>query len=447
MKVSIKDGKACEKVLQIEVPEDRIAKEFEAYYNSIAPKAKIPGFREGKAPRNVLEMHYKGEAKSSVVKQLITETYSQAVREKTLDPLGYPDIEDVDFKETQLSYKARVEIRPKVKLSKVTGLSAKKAPVELKQEEVDKALQRVRESLAQIKAVEDRPAQMGDAVIADYVCLVDGKETDKREDDWFELKEEEEFLKGFSKQLVGVKAEDEKEVKITFPEKMAKEELAGKEGVFKMKIKEVKTRILPELNDDLAKSAGEFKSLDELKDRIQKDLLAGQEREAEAAYEKELLEQLKKHNKVELPEGLVLRRAEKLVEDAMRQYNPQVHQDTKQDEMKETLKKELEPEARSQIHLAFLLEEIVSKEKIEASDQEVDARMKVVSEQVKQPLDVVQKYYADHPEAKISLREQIQNEKAIEYIKYERKKLVSLIKSTTNRGGLNSSAKNRGGLI
>ena len=424
MKISVKDGKVCEKILKIEVGSDLIQKEYDEYYKAIAPKAKVPGFRPGKAPRNVLALHYGGDARESVLKHLISESYRQAVQEKTLQPLGYPEINEVEFKEEKLSYQAKIEVRPKIKLSRVTGLSAKKEKIEIKDEELNDTLQRIRESFAQFKAVEDRPAAMGDFVIADYVCTADGKEVEKRSDDWFELKEDGEFLKGFASQLVGSTPGSEKEVNVSFPEKLQRKELAGKAAVFAVKIKEVKTKVLPELNDDLAKEAGaEFKTLDELKARIRQQISESKEREVEAKYEKALLDELVKHNKLDLPEGLILRRAEKLVEDAMRQYHPQEHGEGKEKEaeLRETVKKEMQPEARRQVHVAFLLDEIAAKENIQVAPEEVAAKIEEVAAQVRQPVDAVKKYYAEHEEAVEGLHDQIRNEKAIEFIKKKAK--------------------------
>lgn len=191
LKISVKDGKTCEKILKIEVSREDVEREFSHFYREVAPTAKVPGFRPGKAPRHVLELHYKGQAREHVLKHLISESYHQTVKEKSLDPLGFPDVKDVKFDETKLSYEAVFEVRPKVKLSRVSGLSVKKDKIEIKAEEMDQTLKRIQESLAQFKAVEDRPAQIGDYVIADYVCTVEGKEIEKRKDDWFELQKED----------------------------------------------------------------------------------------------------------------------------------------------------------------------------------------------------------------------------------------------------------------
>ena len=288
LNVKVQDGKVCEKILTIEVGQARILEEYEAFYKAIAPRAKVPGFRPGKVPHDVLVMHYEKNANDSVLETLLSESLPKAIREKELHPLATPEIKDIQFTKEKLIYKAFIETRPKVKLSRVTGLSAKKEKVEVKAEEIEKALKQIQEVHAQYKAVEDRPARMGDFVIADYSGHLDGKELEKRSDDWIELKEDE-YLKGFSAQLVGVKSGDEKEVQADFPKDAADKKVAGKKVLFKVKVKEVKEKTLPVLDDELAKQAGEYKDLDELKKKIVSDLEKKVTEEKEAAFEKELL--------------------------------------------------------------------------------------------------------------------------------------------------------------
>ncbi len=416
LKASIKDGKACEKILKIEVDPATIQKEYEEFYRSVAPKAKIPGFRPGKAPREVIAMHFRHEARENVLKNLISSSYSQALRDKSIEPVGMPEIHEVNFDEKKLSYEAHVEIRPKIKLSKVTGLSAKKEKAEIKPEEINEALKRVQESFAQYKSVEDRPAQMGDYVIADYVCVVDGKEAENRKGEWFEIQENE-FLKGFSVQLIGAKPGDEREVSITFPQETGRKEIAGKPAVFKVKVNEIKNKTLPALDDELAKEAGEFKSLAELRERIEKDIRENKEHELDAKYERALLDELVKHNKMDLPEGLVKRRLARMVEDTIANTRERGVPESKLEEIKGQIEKDMAPEARRQVHIAFLLDEIAAKENIQIADEDFKKRYERVASQYRQSADMVEKYYQENEEARESLKEQIRSEKAIEFIK------------------------------
>jgi len=420
LKIKLQDGKACEKVLTIEVAQGRISEEFESFYKAIAPRAKVPGFRPGKVPRDVLVMHYEKNANDSVLETLLSESLPKALREKDLNPLATPEIKDIQFTKEKLAYKAYVEIRPKIKLSRVTGLSAKREKAEVKPEDVEKALKQTQEMHAQYKAVEGRAAKMGDFVITDYVCAIDGKEVEKRNDDWMELKEEE-YLKGFSAQLVGIQIGEEKDVQISFPQDMADKRAAGKTAVFKIKVKEIKEKTLPSLADDFAKQAGEYKDLSDLRQKLAADLTKRAADEKEAAFERELLNELVKHNKIEIPSGLLQRRTEYLTDQARQRFMQQGGTAEIFDKEKEKMQKEFESEARRQIHIAFLLDEIADAQGIKADESELAKKYEVLGRQYRQPKETVEKYYNEHKEAKETLLDQVRNEKVIEFLKQNAK--------------------------
>lgn len=419
-KVKVQDGKACEKILTIEIDSARIQDEYEAFYRAIAPQAKVPGFRPGKVPRDVLVMHYEKKASDSVLETLLSESLPKSLREKGLQPLTTPEIKDIQFTKEKLVYKAFIEIRPKIKLSKITGLTAKKEAVEIKEADVEKSLKQIQEMHAQYKAVENRAAQLGDFVIADYVCLVEDKEAEKRNDDWIELKEEE-YLKGFSQQLVGVKPGDDRDVQIDFPKDAADKRIAGKKALFKVKIKEIKEKNLPAMDDELAKQAGEYKDLSDLKQKLRGDLEKRAGEEKEAAFEKEILNELIKHNKLDIPNGLLQRRTEYLVDQSRQQFVYQGGTDELFDKEKDKLQKEFEAEARRQIQVAFLLDEVAEAQGIKAEESELKPKYEALSERYRQPKEVVEKYYQEHAEARESLLDQVRNEKVIAFLKQNAK--------------------------
>lgn len=282
---------------------------------------------------------------------------------------------------------------------------------------MDATLQRIQESQAQYKTVEDRAAQEGDFVVVDYVCEVEGKQVEKKESDWIEIKKDE-FLKGFSTQLSGVKAGDAKDVEITFPKEIQRKEIASKKAVFKMKIKEIKERKLPKLDDDFAKQAGDFENLKALKDKVEKDLLAQKQREADQEVEKTLLEQLVKHNKLEVPKGLVSRRIEEMLEQAEKRRQESGQKSVELDEKeKEKARKEAEPEAKKQIHLAFILDEIARENKLQAEEVDLEKKFSEYAELYRQPLESISQYYRGNEEALGHLREAILQEKTIAWVK------------------------------
>ncbi len=416
LKIKLQDGKACEKVLTIEVAKNRIDEAFESFYKAVAPRAKVPGFRPGKVPKDVLVMHYEKNANDSVLETLLSESLPRALREKDLSPLATPEIKDIQFDKEKLVYKAYVEIRPKIKLSRITGLSVKKEKAVVKDEEIEKALRQIQEMHAQYKAVEGRAARMGDFVIADYIRTVDGKEMEKRNDDWIELKEEE-TLKGFSAQLVGAAVGEEKDVQISFPQEWADRRAAGKTAVFKMKIKEIKEKTLPALDDELAKQAGEYKDLSDLRQKLAADLEKRMADEKEAAFEREILNELIKHNKIDIPNGLLQRRAEYLMDPSRRRFARPGGTEEIFEKEKEKLRKEFESEARRQIHVAFLLDEIADAQKIKPEESDLAWKFQSLSRQYRQPEETVKQYYKEHPEARDALLDQIRNEKVIEFLK------------------------------
>lgn len=419
-KSKIQDGKACEKILTIEVGSEKIREEFEAFYHAITPQAKVPGFRPGKVPRDVLVMHYEKKAQDSVLENLLSESLPQCLREKGLQPLTTPEIKDIQFTKEKLSYKAFVEIRPKVKLSRVTGLTAKKEKAEVKPEEIEKSLKQIQEMHAQYKAIEGRSAQMGDFLIADYVCIVDGNEAEKRNDDWFELKEEE-YLKGFSTQLVGVHTGEDREIQVNFPENVSDKRLAGKKAQFRIKVKEIKEKTLPKFDDEFAKQAGDYKDLEDLKQKLHSDLQKRTEEEKETAFEKELLNELIKQNKLDIPDGLLYRRTEYLMDQSRQQFVHQGGTEELFNNEREKLHKEFEVEARRQIHLAFLLDEIAETQGIRVEESELKLKYETLSQRYRQPKEVVEKYYQEHKEAQESLLDQVRNEKVIAFLKQNAK--------------------------
>ena len=416
MKANIKDSAPCEKLVSVAVSGDLIREEYDGFYQEVGKHAKVPGFRPGKAPREMLEVHFREQAKEKVLEKLIARSLREALQEKKIDFLGRPTIRGVEFTNEKLTYEALLEVPPDIKLGKYRGLAAKKKEIKVTPEEVEKGLKGVQESLAKFAAVENRVSAMGDFLIADYTLWVEGKEAEKRTDDWFELREEE-FLKGFSHQLVGAKAGEEREVKIQFPEKFGRKEWAGKAGVFRVKVKEVKEKRLPPLDDELAKETGEFQTLEEVRRHLEKQIESEKTRKAEAEYEEALLDALLKENTFPVPKGVVERRLMHLTESAFESLTRSgTPQEVLEKEGKEIYEK-LRPEAEKQVKLSFLLDAIAKKEKMEPSDTDFQLKYQELAQRHRQSPEVLQKYYTEHPEAKESLQIQILNEKVIQLIK------------------------------
>jgi len=416
LKVTVKDLNTCEKVLTIDVAHEEVTAEYDAFFEAVGRRAKIPGFRPGHAPKNVVERHFREQAREEVLHNLISKSFREVVREKELLPITHPTVDQVEFDENHLKFNAHVELRPTVKIEKYAGLSLKREIAPVEEKEVGETVERIRESHAKYQPVEDRQAQMGDYLVSDYRLEVDGKEAEKRSNEWFQIREKD-FLEGFSKQLIGAKGGENREVVVKFPANFAKKEWAGKEGHFHVTVKEIKNKMLPELNDDLAREAGNCQTLAEFEKSIRDDLEKHKRDESEVKLEKSLFDELIRQSKFEVPSGMVERRLQAIMED---RANQMLSYGVKEDEVKAQLEKskdELRKDAERQVRLSFILDEIAVREKVEVQDSDIEKKFSLMAERFRHSADEVSKFYREKEERMESLRAQILNEKVIQLVK------------------------------
>jgi len=416
LKVDIKNIGPCEKVLTIDVPLNLIQEEFDQFYEYVSKRSKIPGFRPGHAPKNIVALHYKKEAHDEVLKQLLSRSFREAVKEKGINLIGTPKIDEIDFNDQKLKYNAHVEIRPEIKIENYAGLKLKKYVEQVDQKDIQDVLKRYQEAHSKFEAVENREIQVGDYIIGDYVLEVDGKEVERRNGEWFEIREKD-YLENFSKQLLGANVGESCKVKIKFPADYAHKEFVGKDGCFTVTIKEHKLRKLPNLDDDLAKEIGEYQTLAELTAAVKKDLSQQKQEQAETELERELLTQLIKISKFDIPQGMVDRRQKALVENQIQQIRMQGAKEEDVEKQREQMAKDLRDEADRQVRLSFLLDEIGKREKIEVTASDIETRLKLISERARRSFDEVKTFYHEKQERLDSIEQQIFNEKVIEWLK------------------------------
>jgi trigger factor len=236
-------------------------------------KAKIPGFRPGKAPKNIVERHYGDEVRSEVTHRLVTESYLRALQEHNLNPVEMPQIDNVSSlaKGLALTFTATVEVRPNIDLQPYDGIEVKEETVTVTDEEVDQTVDRLREMYAQLEVVEGRPLEQNDTAIIDFEGFRDGKpiEGAKAADYMLSLGSNS-LIPGFEDQLAGMNRGETREIKVVFPSDYNNRDLAGKDATFTVTLKEIKKKALPELNDEFAKDIGNNTSVAELKEGIKR---------------------------------------------------------------------------------------------------------------------------------------------------------------------------------
>ena len=393
------------------------AEEFEAAvakaYAKARGKLSIPGFRPGKAPRKMIEKLYgAGVFYSDAVDIALPEAYTQAIGQSGLDVVGYPEIEIVDDKidENGFTFKATVAVYPEVKLGEYKGLTAEKEEIKVSADDVKERLNEMAERNARLVSV-DRKAKKGDIAVIDFEGFLEGKPFEGGKGENFSLElGSHTFVPGFEEQLVGVKAGDEKDLDITFPEDYHKD-LAGKAVVFKVKVHEVKEKEIPALDDEFAKDVSEFDTLKDLKADLKKKITEERQKDADRVFEENLMNQVAENITADIPDVMVENQAHQYLDNFKAQISRQFPYEeykkmTGMDDAK--LLEEAKEPALRQVKMDLATAAIIKAENIEASDEEVEAEFAKMAEQFGMDVEMVKKYLS-----KEQVHDQILTQKAV----------------------------------
>ena len=409
MRASAEEISPIKKKISIEIPEDRVTQEVDSFYKELGRTAKIKGFRPGKVPRNILERYFKDYVKTEVVRKLIEESYPEALSETHLEPVSPPVVDPGEFTEGKpFQYSAVIEVKPEIQLEGYTGLKIEGKKEEVKDEEVEerlKALQNLHSNLKTISEV--RTIQAGDYVILNYEATLNGKalEGGKAIDFTVEVGSGQ-FIPAFEEKLIGLKLEEEREIEVTFPQDYGYQKWAGKTISFHVKIKEIKEKILPPLDDEFAKDLGDYSSLGELKAKLTEDIKKEKELALDRQLRDQVVDQLLEANPFEVPESLVEEQAKALVSDTKLKLATQGVVLKNLGVSEEKLQEDYKTMAQKQVRTFLILEKIAGQEGIAVTDQEAEDRLKEMSERMHQKFDVVKQYYEKNgllPEVKAGI--------------------------------------------
>jgi len=412
MKSTIEDVSTVKKKLHIQIPVEAVAQEMLRAVADVAKKAKIPGFRPGKAPKNVVERHYATEIHSEVLNKLLSDSFLTAVQEHKLSPISAPSISNISplEKNAPLNFTAVVEVRPNIELGTYEGIEVKEHDLEVKVEELNQTIDRLREMYAQLEVVEGQSLAKDHTAIIDFEGFLDGKSiaAAKATDHMLEIGSGN-LVPGFEEQLLGMKKGETKEIQVTFPADYTNKELAGKDARFTVTLKEVKKKVLPELNDEFAKDIGGNKSVEELKTRIREDLEARKRDEKGAAQREELMMKLVDAHAFDVPQGMVEHELQAMTRQQATRLARQ-GMDIKSFDVKQFMEKNRDL-AVKRVKGLLLLEEIAEKEKIEVTDQEVTASISAMAKGTGQTADAIKKYYESQEGGLDNLRASLIQEK------------------------------------
>jgi len=388
-------------------------------YFKTAKYFNIPGFRKGKAPMNIVEKYYGKEIfYEDTFNEILQEVYEKELHENDITAVSYPDLDVKQIGKGQdLIFTAVIQIKPEVKVEKYKGIELKKIEYNVSDEDINHELGHMQDRNSRIVTVEDRAVANGDITVIDFEGFVDGVAFDGGKAEGHELTiGSNTFIPGFEEQIIGMKADEEKEIKVKFPEEYFSKDLAGKDATFKVKLHEIKKKELPKLDDEFAKDVSEFDTLDELKASIKEKLQKENDSKAKYETEEAAIKAVCDKTEIDIPSGMIeteIDNMEKDIENRLKYQGLTLDSYLQMiGKTKDEFRKEYEEQAKNSVKSRLVLEAITKKEKIEASDKEIDEKIKEMAENYGKTEDELK----DNESLRNYIKGSIETEKTIELI-------------------------------
>ncbi len=412
MKYDIKEEQNWHRKLTITIPEDDVNSKFSEVYKVLRREAKIPGFRPGKAPLDIIKSRYGKLAEKEVLETIVPDAYSNAIKESGVFPISEPEFSMIKIEEGKpIEFTAEFDVKPDVKAEKYTGFTLKKEPAAVNEGDVDKAFNHIVDQHSSMKQKEEGEASAeGDVVIVDMEKTSDPDniiKDDKMNDFTFELNKNV-TLPEFTENLIGTKPGDEREINVTYPEDYYDKNMAGKSLGFKVKVKEIKEIVRPELNEEFFKQYEGATNETELKEKIRTDLLERKKQEIEGDIKEQAIKSVISTNEFELPHSLLENYLDAMVEDIKKQYPDQ---EVDEEEVREKYR----PTGIRFIRWNLLYHEIAEKEKITVTKEDTDNWLQKFADRANMDVEKAREFLAAQKKIQ-DIKETILEEKVLSYI-------------------------------
>ena len=421
MKVSVEDLSSVKKVMHIEVAREDVVRELDGAYAQLKKTAKIKGFRPGKTPRSVLERLYAKEVKADVSGKLIQSAFIEALKETQLKIVGSPMVDPPELDGQQAyAFDATVEVNPEIADVNFKGLKLTKTKHAATEDEVNVQLKMLQKNLSKREKIkEDRPLRLEDVAVIDYEGFKNGEpfEPTKKTENFIIKVGSGQIVKDLDDGLIGMQPGEERQVEVTFPDDYFKEELVGQKVVFKVKLNEIREEILPDLDDDFAKSISDkYETLDILKTKIEENLRNGYEKRVEQELNEQIFQQLIEQVEFEVPDTLVDGELEHILEDAERSFAQSNRSFEEVGLSREGLAKTYRPTAEKQVRRHLILSKIMEQEKLSLSEEELDQGFQEMADSFQQPVEHVKGYYNQNKEGLEFFKHTLLEKKALKII-------------------------------
>lgn len=416
--VQIEEISPVQKKLSFDIPWEDVKKELETAYRQVGKKAHVKGFRQGKVPRKVLEVYYKDQAEGEAVTSLVNRHYWDALQAHDIQAVAQPVIDQKGIEpDKSFSFTATVEVEPLVEPKDYSGMELEKPEISISDEDVDRRIEQIREMFATLGELgSDRPIGHGDFVTLDFEGSLDGEVRDEMKADGYFLEVGSgRFIPGFEDQLIGMAKEEEKEFPITFPAEYGVTEMAGKEAVFKVKIRDIREKKLPDVNEDFVKNFEKYENMDEFRADLRKSLGEEAEARSRATLRDQILEKLVTAHDFEIPPSFLDRQVILMMGDLQRSLMAKGLPREQAAKQAFSQLEKMREEAKKVVKSILLLKKIAQIEAIDASDEEVESRINELASKRGTSVDALRQQFEDEERIE-DIRLELRNEKVFDFI-------------------------------
>jgi trigger factor len=416
--VQIEEISPVQKKLSFDIPWEDVKKELETAYRQVGKKAHVKGFRQGKVPRKVLEVYYKGQAEEEAVTNLVNRHYWDALQAHDIQAVAQPVIDQKGIEpDKSFSFTATVEVEPLVEPKDYVGMELERQEVSVLDEDIDRRIEQIREMFATLGELSsERAIAHGDFVTLDFEGSLDGVARDEMKADGYFLEVGSgRFIPGFEDQLIGMSKEEEKEFPITFPAEYGAPEMAGKEAIFKVKIRDIREKKLPEVNEDFVKNFDKFENMEEFRADLRKSLGGEAEARSRAALRDQILDKLVTAHDFEIPPSFQDRQVILMMGDLQRSLMAKGMAKEQAARQAFSQLERMREEAKKVVKSILLLKKIAQLETIDVGDEEVEARIRELAEKRGMPVETL-KQQLEEEERVEDIRLELRNEKVFEFI-------------------------------
>ena len=421
MNCKVEETKNANEVkLEITVDAAKFDEAIKKVYFKSAKYFNIPGFRKGKAPMQIVEKYYGKEIFfEDAFNEIAGEALEEAVKENKLEVVSRPDIDITQIeKGKDLIFTAIMQTKPEAELGKYKGIEIKKIEYNVSDEDIEHELGHMQEHNARLVSIEDRPVESGDITTIDFEGFVDGKAFEGGKAEGHELEiGSKTFIPGFEDQIIGMKIDEEKDIQVKFPDEYFSKELAGKDAIFKVKVHEIKKKELPKLDDEFAKDVSEFDTLKELKEDIKQKQQKQNDEKAKYETQDAVIKAVCENVKVEIPSGMVEMEIDNMIQNMEQRLSYQGLKLEQYLQMmgktEEEMKKEYEPQAIEGIKSRLAIEAVIKAEKIEATDEEIDEKLKEMAKNYGKEND---EEFLKNENVRNYIKEGLASEKAMDFL-------------------------------